>query len=152
MKIDKLNEGQVRMAVLPSPDRVLYTPGLWVPLAQVNNVLIFPGVPRLFHQMIDHWFDSHLSSSGLLTIPRIRRLVKTFEKESVLAGRLAGFQDQGKQLGIEIGSYPKLLKDGQTFVVLSIIGPKAQEDKVEQLAGRIIMEFNGTSYDLEQDE
>ena len=32
--------------------QVLFTPGLWVPLVNVKNVFILPGIPKLFQAMI----------------------------------------------------------------------------------------------------
>jgi molybdopterin-biosynthesis enzyme MoeA-like protein len=49
----ELNEARLRMAALPSPaNEVLFTPGLWVPLAVVDRVYVLPGIPRLFQAMV----------------------------------------------------------------------------------------------------
>jgi hypothetical protein len=32
---------------------VLFTPGLWVPLVNIQNTYILPGIPRLFQQMVE---------------------------------------------------------------------------------------------------
>jgi molybdopterin-biosynthesis enzyme MoeA-like protein len=49
------------MAALPSPaDDVLFTPGLWVPLAVVDRVHVLPGIPRLFQSMV----TAHAVSEG----------------------------------------------------------------------------------------
>lgn len=39
----ELNEARLRMATLPTPAEVLFTPGLWVPLVQLQGVYILPG-------------------------------------------------------------------------------------------------------------
>ena len=41
----ELNAARLRMATLPEGCVVHTTPGAWVPLAQVHNVFILPGVP-----------------------------------------------------------------------------------------------------------
>jgi molybdopterin-biosynthesis enzyme MoeA-like protein len=48
----ELNEARLRMATLPTPSEVLFTPGMWVPLVNINSVYILPGIPRLFQGMI----------------------------------------------------------------------------------------------------
>jgi molybdopterin-biosynthesis enzyme MoeA-like protein len=48
------NESRLRMATLPAPAEVLFTPGLWVPLVVAGgNVHILPGIPRLFRAMVE---------------------------------------------------------------------------------------------------
>ena len=32
---------------------MLFTPGLWVPLVNIQNTYILPGIPRLFQQMVE---------------------------------------------------------------------------------------------------
>jgi molybdopterin-biosynthesis enzyme MoeA-like protein len=49
----ELNAARLRMATLPTGCIVHDTPGAWVPLAQVSNVFILPGVPWLFKLMLD---------------------------------------------------------------------------------------------------
>ena len=145
--ISELNEGQRRMAYLPSPDLVMFTPNLWVPLVLVKNVLIFPGVPRLFQAMLDNWFERCLPSAGLETVPMIRRQVKTDVRESILAARLAELQREAKEYNIEIGSYPKMPLDGKSYVVLSLLGPTLVESEIGRLTSVLIREFDGTLYE-----
>ena len=46
------NEARLRMALLPAPAEVLFSPGLWVPLVNLQGVFILPGIPRLLQTMI----------------------------------------------------------------------------------------------------
>ena len=32
---------------------MLFTPGLWVPLVNIQSTYILPGIPRLFQQMVE---------------------------------------------------------------------------------------------------
>jgi hypothetical protein len=48
----ELNAARLRMATLPTPSEVLFTPGQWVPLVNIGGVYILPGIPRLFQAMV----------------------------------------------------------------------------------------------------
>lgn len=131
--------------MVPEPDEMIFTPDLWVPLVRVQNVLIFPGVPRLFHMMVDNWFVNH-ATTGSIPIklrPQQRVLVKTLMKESVLSDKLREIQESVASQSIQIGSYPKLLDDGQTYVVLSIVGPSESADTINTVKEQLLREFNG---------
>jgi molybdopterin-biosynthesis enzyme MoeA-like protein len=149
MNVSELNEGQLRMALLPTPDQVYSTPDSWVPLVRVKNVLILPGVPRLFHSMIDNWFEQHLPLSGLKIEPKIRCLVKTYERESVLAKRLCEIQSQVTSEHIEIGSYPKMPAEGKSYVILSVVAPLALKSEANRITNLLKTEFNACSYEKE---
>lgn len=45
----ELNAARLRMATLPQGAQVLSTPGLWVPLVNLHNVLVLPGWSRCKH-------------------------------------------------------------------------------------------------------
>lgn len=49
----ELNAARQRMAALPVGSTVYFTPGLWVPLAEIGRVFILPGIPRLFQAMLE---------------------------------------------------------------------------------------------------
>ena len=44
----EVNAMRRRMVTLPEGAEVLFTDGMWVPLAIVEGVHILPGIPRLF--------------------------------------------------------------------------------------------------------
>ncbi len=119
-------EGQRRMALLPEAARVSFAPNLWVPLVQVANVLVLPGVPVLFNRLLGHWIEAEVASNAipLRKSPRTRMLVKTLSKESAIAAPLAALQEACAASEIQIGSYPKLLDDGSSHVVISLVGPQ----------------------------
>ena len=144
---DSLNPGQMRMATIPSPKAVFETPGLWVPLVQTENILILPGVPSLFRRMIDGWVEKQLPEeimAGNLNVkPKMRVSIKTLWKESTLAARLTEIQNEAYKTDIAIGSYPKLLADGSTFVIICVSGAQADEAEVKRISGLIKSEFDG---------
>jgi len=143
--VNELNDGQLRMATLPiCLDEITYTPNIWVPLVRLGgNVLVLPGVPILFQQMLDHWLEKGPGNMGLKLEPRMRRMVKTLLKESQLAEELALFQKKVQQSGIAVGSYPKMLATGETFVVISLIGTVGQESLLDELCAELEETFQG---------
>lgn len=147
-KTTALNDGQLRMATIPQPTAVIQTPGLWVPLVQTRNVLILPGVPLLFTRMIDHLFSHNLpslvQSLNLTLAPRMRISIKTDWKESALAAKLKELQKRADGHGIALGSYPKLLPDGSTHVIICVSGAKEYEQEIKEISSQIQSEFNGT--------
>lgn len=136
------NKGQLRMALLPKPDRVYTTEGLWVPLVQVENVLILPGVPRLFRTILESWFRLHLVEQTMVDlVPKMRLQVQTFWKESQIAEPLSQIQEKVLEAGIEIGSYPKLEPDGSTYVIISLVGPTNCQSLMEKTANDLQVLF-----------
>jgi molybdenum cofactor synthesis domain-containing protein len=96
----EVNEMRMRMASLPDPCEVLFTEGMWVPLAIVENVHVLPGIPRLFQSMIEahqerfvgeEFFNIELFSD---------------EGEGDLAAPLADVA--ARHLHVKIGSYPRV--------------------------------------------
>lgn len=146
LKLGELSEGQRRMARIPQPDRIIFTPGLWVPLVQVRNVLILPGVPRLFQSMLTHWMGHCLGEYGLCTQKCLRRQIKTHWPESELAPRLSELQDQVASRGIQLGSYPSMRNIDDTFVAISIIGPESEAKLIELTRQKIKDLFQGQDY------
>lgn len=150
----ELNEGQLRMATIPKSTAVLQTPGLWVPLVQTENVLILPGVPILFTKMIDHLFSTGLSdlarSLNLKLAPRMRISIKTDWKESTLAAKLKEIQRRADEHQIALGSYPKLLPDGSTYVIICVSGSQEVQTQIQNLAQEIQTEFDGIIQEQQQ--
>lgn len=149
MQVLDLNEGRKRMALLPTDSKVYFTPGLWVPLVQVENVLILPGVPRLFHSMLDHWFETELPKRNLIAIPNIRMLMRTEIRESELALDLKLIQEEATKYGIDLGSYPKMPSDGPSYVILSLVGPQSVKGEMERLQDLMIRKFDGKAVENE---
>lgn len=93
-----LNEARKRMVLLPMPCQVIEIDGIWVPLVQVENVYIFPGVPELFAQMV------HGVETLFLGTPKMRVFILTQMHEGDIAEFLSDVQRKNPEVGI--GSYP----------------------------------------------
>ncbi|KAG1663065.1 hypothetical protein FOA52_011585 [Chlamydomonas sp. UWO 241] len=94
----ELNEARLQMATLPTPSEVLFTPGLWVPLVNLQGVYILPGIPRLFQSMV-------LAHQERFTGPAAHFVaLYTSLGEGDLAGPLAAVAKLHPS--VAIGSYP----------------------------------------------
>jgi molybdopterin-biosynthesis enzyme MoeA-like protein len=93
------NEARLRMATLPQPCEVLFTPGLWVPLVVAGgNVHVLPGIPRLFRAMV----EAHV---GRFRGPASHAAeLLTAQGEGDLAAPLA--EVAAAHPSVRIGSYP----------------------------------------------
>ncbi|KAJ3031778.1 UNVERIFIED_CONTAM: hypothetical protein HDU68_000065 [Siphonaria sp. JEL0065] len=140
-----LNPGRLRMATLPSPAAVTFPcPDLWVPVVSANNnVHIFPGVPKLFQQLVSNFLQNSIIPTVPTITPFIRRQIGTEKLESEIADVLTKWQNYAniQKSGIQIGSYPKFLPikvnsldntPRMLRVVISVVG------KDEQAVGAVI--------------
>ncbi|ORZ37790.1 MoaB/Mog domain-containing protein [Catenaria anguillulae PL171] len=141
---------RLRMAQLPSRSRVVFTPGLWVPLCIVNNnVHILPGVPRLFRAMLNHYLPALAKDAG---VPFVRRSVGTMTPEGDLAEALTLIQNAYGAQGIKIGSYPTFgnpEKERKERVNVTVVG----RDKalVEKVAEEVAKAVGGWVHQVEED-
>ncbi|KAJ3355987.1 hypothetical protein HDU83_002272 [Entophlyctis luteolus] len=136
----EMNAGRLRMATLPSPSRICFpSKDLWVPVVTVNeNVHIFPGVPRLFQQLVTRFVENEIVPANVGMKRYIRREIGTEKPESEIMEVLIQWQKRAEKLGVKIGSYPKFApvetksSDGNVVklrVVVSAVGtdPEAVE-------------------------
>jgi molybdenum cofactor synthesis domain-containing protein len=96
----RLNEDVFRMADIPMGAELWEEGALFFPQVVVRNVIIFPGVPRLFHKKFDG--IAHRLTGGA-TMLSVRLL--TGEPETEIAGRLRDIASRHPH--VAIGSYPQ---------------------------------------------
>ena len=96
----EVNAMRRRMATLPEGAEVLFTDGMWVPLAIVEGVHILPGIPRLFQAMV----SAHQERFQGKCFFSIHLYTNTGEGD--LAALLAEISARNPQ--VRIGSYPKV--------------------------------------------
>eukprot|EP00963_Diacronema_lutheri_P006881 scaffold616_cov306-Pavlova_lutheri.AAC.9 len=104
----ELNAARLRMATLPTPCQVHSTPGLWVPLVQVDNVFVLPGIPRLFQSMLEA-NQELFTGTGFTT-----QTWWTQWGEGDLADALTQVAEKYSGV-VQIGSYPRTKSD-HTYV------------------------------------
>lgn len=122
----ELNDARRRMAMLPSGAALLPVEGLWVPAAVVENVVVLPGVPQLFEQML-------ASVASRFVGTRLHRAaVCTQLPEGDIAAVLGA--QQNAHPGVAIGSYPRM-GEGAYRVKVTVEGADAAE--VEQVRASI---------------
>ena len=94
------NKSQLKMCSLPDGAELLNTPDLWFPLVRVENVYVFPGIPRLLRAKFQ-------SMRGLFQgTPLFLRRVFMRCMESDIAQQLHDLLDDFPEL--RLGSYPKV--------------------------------------------
>eukprot|EP00873_Tetraselmis_striata_P010717 jgi/Tetstr1/430981/TSEL_020736.t1 len=103
----ELNEARLRMATLPVGAEVLVTEGMWVPLVNIDEVYILPGIPRLFQGML----GAHLER--FRGVQMHSAAVYTHQGEGEIAELLG---DIAKRFpSVNIGSYPNVTVDKDVF-------------------------------------
>lgn len=94
------NTSQLKMCMLPEGAKLLETPDLWFPLVQVENVYVFPGIPRLLKTKFDSMRDVFVGE------PFFLRRIFMGCIESDIAQQLHDLLDDFPEL--RLGSYPKI--------------------------------------------
>jgi len=124
------NPSQLKMCVLPEGARLLETPDLWFPLVQVENVYIFPGIPRLLQAKFTSLRDTFQGT------PFHLRRVFMACIESDIAQELHDLLDDFPEL--RLGSYPKIgEEDYLTLITLESRDRAYVERAVDSLVARI---------------
>lgn len=144
---------QLRMATIPTGSNVthLYADeSLWVPVVSIDHkVYILPGVPQLFHSLLDG-LDSHI----LKRLPNdsqklIRFYVATKLKESEMAPYLTRKQKEVDPKGIKLGSYPHMTIGINT---VSIIGREADREYMREIVKDVEQNLEGNEVSKEEEE
>ena len=90
--------------------QVLVTDGLWVPLVNLNNIYILPGIPKLFQKMINAHKDRFVGGAAFQT-----KALYTSLGEGDLAKIFSEVADTHPQ--VRMGSYPNTKSGDETFKV-----------------------------------
>lgn len=115
----EMNEARKRMALFPQGCKTFNVPSLWVPVVIMGNIHIYPGVPRLFEQML-------LASDDLFAEgrPLVQYEVFTSLVEGDFAASLTSIAGAHPQ--VKIGSYPSMDSEGAPFTRLFLEGRDEQ--------------------------
>ena len=105
------NASQLKMCMLPDGARLIESPDLWFPLVRVENVSIFPGIPRLLQAKF------HSSRSDFSGQPVVLRRIFMVCFESDVAEYLHQLLREFPEL--RLGSYPRVAdEDYRTMLTL----------------------------------
>lgn len=117
----EVNAARLRMATLPQ-GCVVHETGSWVPLVQIRNVYILPGIPWLFKQMLE-------ANAGLFTGPSISSgTLFTHAGEGELAGALSAIA--ARHPGVSIGSYPNTQRGGEKAYTTKLTFDSREEEQL----------------------
>ncbi|KAJ2744291.1 hypothetical protein GGI20_003082 [Coemansia sp. BCRC 34301] len=131
-----------RMALFPATATVVYPcKEYWVPVVSVaGNVHIFPGIPKLFEELVDAYLPGLVAGlSGETAVAYVRALVGVCCRESEIAPILDQLQERYAPMGVKIGSYPDWVPKQQPVpagdtpsswkptVVVSVVGKDKQQ-------------------------
>lgn len=124
------NASQLKMCELPEGAQLLETPDLWFPLVQVENVYVFPGIPRLLQAKFGALRERFRGA------PVYLRRVFVGCIESDIAQALHDLLDEFPDL--MLGSYPRLGEaDFRTLLTLESRDRAYVERAVDSLVARI---------------
>jgi len=130
LKGQEPNASQMKMCELPAGASLIETPGLWFPLVFIENVYIFPGIPRLLQVKFEE------SRHRFVGVPVFLRKVFTQCVESDIAQALNELLEEFPEL--MLGSYPKIGNpDHRTMLTLESRDRDYVERAVVSLTARI---------------
>lgn len=95
---------------MPCDLQVLVSEGLWVPLVNLNNVYILPGIPKLFQQMINAHKDRFVGGAVFQT-----KALYTSLGEGDIANIFSKVAAKHPQ--VRMGSYPNTDSKDKRFQV-----------------------------------
>lgn len=133
----ELNTARLRMAQLPHGCEVLWTQGLWVPLAVVRNVYVLPGVPKLFERMLSSVPAERFGSAQL----RERVVVYCEIAEGDLASLLNNVAEQYQE--VVLGSYPATTEEARMLYRSMITLEGDVKEQVLEAAELVRIGVNG---------
>lgn len=144
---------QLRMATIPQGPNVSTTyidDNLWVPIVSLDNkVYILPGVPQLFHRLLDGLAPHLTARLPDPTLVPIRFYVATKLKESEMAPYLTRKQKEVDAKGIKLGSYPHMSIGVNT---VSIIGKEADREYLRAIVKDVEENLQGHEVSKEEEE
>ena len=117
----KLNEGRLKMAMLPANCELILNPLTGAPGFRLKNVYVLPGVPEIMHKMFTTIIPKLKKSK-----PKKVLTIKTDLFESVISNYLSKIQKENSYC--EIGSYPYFDHKSKTSCVNLVISSWEKDD------------------------
>jgi molybdenum cofactor synthesis domain-containing protein len=125
------NESQLKMCHVPVGSTLIATSDLWFPVVQVENVYVFPGIPRLLRLKFEA--IAHTFVGAPVYLSRVYMSAMESEIAQALNALLVDFPE------LRLGSYPATQKshDYRTVVTLESRDASYVSRAVDSLLGRI---------------
>ncbi len=127
---DLFTKSRLKMAYMPSKAKLIDNPVSIAPGFFIENVFVFPGVPKILEVMLSEFLRTFEKQSKIFKIN-----ITTILSEGIIGEYLTSVQQTFKDL--EIGSYPYFKKN--SFGVSLLV--KGEDKKKVDLAGKLIIEF-----------
>ena len=127
---DDFTKSRLKMAFLPSKAKLIDNPVSIAPGFSLENVFVFPGVPKILEVMLLEFLKTFKKQSKIFKIN-----ITTILSEGIIGEYLASIQEKFKDL--EIGSYPYFKK--RSFGV-SLLVTGEDQNKVDS-ASKLIFKF-----------
>jgi molybdopterin-biosynthesis enzyme MoeA-like protein len=128
------NESHLKMCEIPEGAILIETPDLWFPLVQVENVYVFPGIPRLLRTKFEGVKERFVG------VPVYLRSVYVTCIETDIAQDLNALLEEFPDL--EVGSYPKFGEEGhRTLITLESRDEAYLGRALDALIGRIPVDY-----------
>jgi molybdenum cofactor synthesis domain-containing protein len=103
------NDSHLKMCEIPEGAELIETPDLWFPLVRVENVFVFPGIPRLLQSKFEG------AKTLFVGAPVYLRNVYVTCIETDIAQDLRDLLVEFPEL--DVGSYPKFSDDGHRTLI-----------------------------------
>lgn len=97
---NKINAGRLKMTKMPEGSKIIKNPLTIAPGFYIENVYVFPGVPKIMQKMFQQVLKKLKSNK-----PIISKTINTNIYESIISESLTNIQHKYKNC--EIGSYPR---------------------------------------------
>ncbi len=123
---DKLDEASLKMASVPEGAALHFCDRLVIPVLSIENIYLFPGIPKLFRQKLDSIKERFRST------PYFTEEIPCERLESEIADILLETLDRFP--GIKIGSYPKWDSEGYS---VKILVESKDKELVEKASGHL---------------
>ena len=127
----ELNEGRVKMVMLPEGAEAIANPISTAPGYYIDNVYVMAGIPNVMQAMFDS-ICANLKGGAILKSKEL----KVYASESKIASVLTTAQDANPD--IEIGSYPFVENNK---IGVSVVLRGADEDELARLYGELEKEI-----------
>ena len=123
---DRLEEGHLRMSVVPDGAELVTCPGVTWPVVLVDNVFVMPGLPKVFRVELPAVCERIGAST-----PFLSRAIFTLCRETEIAPLLDRIV--AEHTTVEIGSYPVTDEDYRVRLTFDGIDPEAIDRAVDAL-------------------
>ena len=101
---EEFTKARIKMAYMPKGAKLIDNPVSVAPGFIIQNIFVFPGVPKILEVMIDEFFKKIQSEQAFY-----KKTISTILSEGIIGSYISEIQKKYKDL--EIGSYPYFKKN-----------------------------------------